>query len=82
VVNSGEKKMKSKNCKGEANVAVPRRYLKASAASEYMGISRRYLHDLSSQGRIPFHKIGPRCFVYSTADLDAFLASCRIGGGE
>jgi len=59
---------------------VKNRCLKASAAAEYIGISRRYLHDLSSQGRIPYHKIGTRCFVYQTAALDSFLESCKIGG--
>lgn len=56
------------------------RALKAGAGAEYIGVSRRYLHDLSAAGRIPYHRIGPRCYVYSIADLDAFLASCKIGG--
>lgn len=56
------------------------RCLKAGRSAEYLGISRRYLHDLTAQGRIPYHKLGPRCHVYAVEDLDAFLASCRIGG--
>ncbi|QHI68422.1 helix-turn-helix transcriptional regulator [Tichowtungia aerotolerans] len=56
------------------------RALKAGAASEYLGISRRYLHDLTKQGRIPYSKIGPRCLVYDIADLDLFLEECKIGG--
>lgn len=56
------------------------RCLKAGNAAEYLGISRRYLHDLTHQGRIPYHKIGTRCHCYDIADLDAFLASCKIGG--
>jgi len=63
----GEKKLKA-------------RCLKAGRAAEYVGVSRRYLHDLAAQGRIPYHRIGPRCFVFDVADLDAFLDSCRIGG--
>lgn len=59
-----------------------RRSLKAGAASQYCGFSRRYLHDLTKQGRLPFHKVGPRCLVYDIADLDRFLDSCKIGGVE
>ena len=55
------------------------RCLKAGQAAEYLGISRRYLHDLTHQGRIPYSKIGTRCFVYDIADLDDFIASCKIG---
>ena len=56
------------------------RALKAGKAAEYIGISRRYLHDLTQQGRISYHKIGARCFVYDIAELDSFLESCKIGG--
>ncbi|MCF8131344.1 MAG: helix-turn-helix domain-containing protein [Deltaproteobacteria bacterium] len=56
------------------------RALKAGKAAEYVGISRRYLHDLTQQGRIPVHKIGPRCYVYDLTDLDSFLDACKIGG--
>ena len=61
---------------------VLRRALKAGAAAEYLGISRRYLHDLTQQGRIPYHRIGTRCFCYSIADLDLFLENCKVGGGK
>lgn len=56
------------------------RALKAGKAAEYIGVSRRYLHDLTQQGRIPCHKIGSRCFVYDIADLDTLLNECRVGG--
>jgi excisionase family DNA binding protein len=59
---------------------IKQRALKAGQAAIFCGISRRYLHDLTKQGRIPYHKIGPRCLVYDIADLDAFLDECRIGG--
>ena len=59
---------------------IKQRALKAGAASEYLGISRRYLHDLTKQARIPYSKIGPRCLVYDIADLDRFLDECRVGG--
>lgn len=53
--------------------------MKAKAASQYLGIGTRFLHDLSKQGRIPYYKISNRCLVYDVADLDAFMADCRIG---
>ena len=62
------------------NPSTLRRALKAGAAAEYIGISRRYLHDLSQQGRIPYHKIGTRCFCYEIAELDRFLDECKVGG--
>ena len=56
------------------------RCLKAGNAAAYMNISRRYLSEISQQGRIPYHKIGTRCLVYDIADLDRFLDECKIGG--
>lgn len=60
--------------------AIKPRALKAGAAAQYLGISRRYLHDLTKQGRIAHSKISTRTLVYSLTDLDAFLDSCKIGG--
>ena len=59
--------------------AAKQRALKAGQAAIFCGISRRYLHDLTKQGRIPYHRIGARCFVYDIADLNRFLDSCKIG---
>jgi len=55
------------------------RAMKAGQAAEYMGISRRHLHDLSQEGRIPYIKLGARSIVYDIADLDKFLDACKIG---
>ena len=60
----------------------PREYfglrLKTGAASRYLGISRRYLAQLTSLGRLPFVRLGPRCVLYERSDLDAFIAEHRI----
>ena len=64
----------------QKNQQIKPRALKAGQAAEYLGISRRYLHDLTQQGRIPYHKIGTRCFCFSCTDLDHFLDACKIGG--
>lgn len=52
--------------------------MKAKQAALYLGISVRYLHQLSQQGRIPYHKISARCLVYDSDDLDMFMDGCRI----
>ena len=57
-----------------------RRCLKAKAAAAYLGISTRTLHDLTADGRVPYHKLSARLHLYDIKDLDAFLASCRVGG--
>jgi excisionase family DNA binding protein len=60
----------------------PREYfglrLKTGAGARYLGISRRYLAQLTAQGRVPFHRLGPRCIIYARSDLDAFLADHRV----
>lgn len=60
----------------------PLRCLKAKAASSYLGISVRTLHDLTATGRIPFHRVSSRLHLFDISDLENFLKSCRIGGGE
>jgi predicted site-specific integrase-resolvase len=52
--------------------------MKAKQAALYLGISVRYLHQLSQQGRIPYRKISPRCLIYESTDLDLFMDGCRI----
>ncbi len=51
---------------------------KTGQAARYLGISRRYLAQLTAQGRVPFYRLGPRCTIYAREDLDAFLAGARI----
>ena len=54
---------------------------KTGQAARYLGISRRYLAQLTTQGRVPFYRLGPRCVLYAREDLDAFLAAARIDPG-
>ena len=49
-------------------------YLKAGAAAEYLGISRRHLHTLSKSGVIPYAKLSDKCLIYSRTKLDAVVA--------
>ena len=50
-----------------------KRYYKTGAAADYLGLSRRYLHELTSQGRIPFSRIGRRTMLFRKDDLDGFV---------
>ncbi|MDF7801800.1 helix-turn-helix domain-containing protein [Pontiellaceae bacterium B1224] len=60
--------------------AIAPRALKAGEASEYIGVSRRTLNQLTNDGRIPCCKISSRLFCYTVNDLNAFLDKCRVGG--
>ncbi|WP_168433509.1 helix-turn-helix domain-containing protein [Pontiella sulfatireligans] len=57
---------------------MPPRALKAGEAATYLGISRRYLHDLCADGRIPYSKIGRRCHVFEIEELNRFLEEHKI----
>jgi excisionase family DNA binding protein len=50
-----------------------KRYFKTSAAADYLGVSRRYLCELVSQGRIRHSRVGRRTLLFSKADLDEFF---------
>ncbi|TAN38012.1 MAG: DNA-binding protein [Verrucomicrobia bacterium] len=47
--------------------------MKTGQAARYLGLSRRHLHTLTAQGRLPFVRIGPRCHLFKRSDLDQFL---------
>ncbi len=64
----------------EGKMSVQPRYLKTRAAAEYIGVSRRYLCQLASEGSIRHSRIGPRTQLFAVRDLDAFVAGCAIGG--
>jgi excisionase family DNA binding protein len=51
---------------------------KTGRAAAYLGISRRYLAQITHEGRLPFIRLGARCVIYDRTDLDAFLAANRV----
>ena len=51
---------------------------KTGQAAKYIGVSRRYLAQMTAQGRLPFIRLGPRCVLYERTDLDAFIAAARV----
>lgn len=55
--------------------------LKAREAAAKLAISPRKLWELSNRGEIPSIRIG-RGVRYAPADLDAYIAQQRIGGGK
>jgi predicted DNA-binding transcriptional regulator AlpA len=55
-------------------------HLRTPAAAEYVGLSASTLEKLRLTGGGPaYFKSGRKIVVYSTADLDAWLARCRQG---
>ena len=60
----------------------PTGYMKAAAASQYLGISSQMLRRLAKEGRIRSAKIGPRSTLFAVRDLDRFVEeNCEIVGG-
>lgn len=50
----------------------------AQAAAEHLGITMRELKELRYQRRIAYYRIGHRTISYAVADLNGFLAKCRV----
>ena len=49
------------------------RPMDSKAAAEYLGVSRRRMHDLVNEGRLPRRSDGPGCKLwFARADLDAY----------
>ena len=45
----------------------------SKAAAQYLGVSRRRMHDLVNEGKLPRRSEGPGCKLWFTrADLDAY----------
>jgi len=53
--------------------------MKIGRAAEYLGVSRRHLHDMLKLGAIPYYRFGPRVIVLDRTDLDQFLADRKVG---
>lgn len=51
-------------------------------AAQHLGITTRELKSLRKAKRIAFYRIGHRTVSYALADLDAFLAGCRVATAE
>lgn len=47
-------------------------------AAKRIGISASKLYQLAAAGRIGHYRVGGK-IIFSDADVDAFLASCRVG---
>jgi excisionase family DNA binding protein len=54
-----------------------RRPLTLPEAAGYLNVSERYMRRLVAERRIPYFKVG-RLLRFSAADLDAFMAACRV----
>ena len=45
-------------------------FLRAEAASQYLGISKRCLNDWKKQGIVSYSKMGRKCVLFKREDLD------------
>lgn len=56
-------------------------HMRTPAAAEYCGVSPALLKKLRRHGGgPPYARIGHRTVIYTTADLDAWVAALRVGG--
>ncbi len=60
-----------------------------AAAAKHIGVTHRELKEMRRARKIAFYRLGHRTVSYAVADLDAFLAGCRVealpekhGGGR
>ena len=63
----------------KADSAVRPAYLRPAEAARFLGISRRHVSNLTRRGLLPVSRIGARLTLYAVADLEAAVASFRVG---
>lgn len=54
------------------------RAVKAAEAAAMLGISRRFLGQLTKEGKIACHRYGPRTVAYEIEELELFKQTTRI----
>ena len=54
----------------------------STAAAQHLGITPRELKEIRRRRKIAFYRIGHRTVTYAVADLDAFLAGCRVAARD
>lgn len=54
-----------------------RKYLTVPEAADYLNTSVRFVRRLIAERRVAFHKVGVH-IRFALADLDGYLAACRI----
>jgi len=52
-------------------------YLTVVETAEYLNTSERFVRRLVAERRIAFHRVG-RHLRFAVADLDSWLAGCRV----
>lgn len=56
----------------------PPRAVKAAEAAALLGISRRFLSQLTKEGQIACHRYGPRTVAYELTEIERFKEATRI----
>ena len=68
----------SRSTEGMEGVPINNGLLGINEASEYLGVTRRYLRELCLRNKIRFAKPNYRTWVFRKADLDAYLDRISI----
>jgi len=55
--------------------------LRRNEAAQLLGISERYLAELTKRGEIPVVRLGRKCIRYRAADLEDYLAGQQSSRG-
>lgn len=56
--------------------------LRTGDAAKALGISRRTLHTITAEGRIPCCKISSRLITYRVSDLEQFVNDHTVGANK
>jgi hypothetical protein len=59
-----------------------RRRIGTAAAAQHIGVTPSELKEMRRGRKIAFYRLGHRTVSYAIADLDAFLARCRVEAVE
>jgi excisionase family DNA binding protein len=58
------------------------RAVKAAEAATLLGISRRFLAQLTREGKLASHRYGPRTVTYDVGEIERFKAATLIGNNQ
>ena len=53
-------------------------FMKPERAARYLGVSRRYITILMDRGDLPYSRLGPKCILFSRADIDDLVKRHRV----
>ena len=57
---------------------VGRGFLRATAAAQYLSVSRRTLSNLMASGKVPFSRLSGRLVLFKVADLERAVEGFKV----